>query len=176
MLTFTYDGSSTLRCTGAGKAFTAFPKKPVAGDINLVAKPEEQFNPEIVCWPGEYDIAGVTIRGIGQDDGQQVSFAIEADGYRMAFPSSPLHEWADHELEKLGEIQVLCVPAEDAKKAFKLVEDLDPRVLFIVPGSDGKVDQELLKLCGAVGKEQVSEYKLKGALPAEGREVVVFSK
>src|SRR6185436_2838874 len=86
MLTFTDTGDSTLHCTGAGKPFTAFPKQSVAGEINLVSKPEEQFDKEIVCWPGEYDIAGVTVRGIGQDDGQQVSFAVEADGYRIAFP------------------------------------------------------------------------------------------
>ncbi len=174
MVTFILSNGS-LRVTGADKAINVFPAKPVAGDINLVAKPAEDFNKEIVCWPGEYDIAGVTIRGIGQMEGQQVSFAVEVDGYRIAFPSTPLQEWTDVELEKLGEIQVLCLPAEDTKKAQKLIEDVDPRVLLIIPGADGKIDQELLKQCGAVGKEQVREHKLKGGLPVEGREVVVFS-
>lgn len=175
MLTFTYDGDSTLHCTGAGKPFTAYPKKPAAGEISLVSKPiEEEFNPDIVSWPGEYDIAGVTIRGVGQLEGQHVSYVVDADGYRIAFPAAPLVEWMDSDIEALGDVQVLVLPAEDSKKAYKLVEDIDPRYIFIVPGSDGKVDQDLLKQCGAVGKEVVSEFKLKGALPAEGREVVVF--
>lgn len=174
MLTFTHLDGSSVRVTGAGKAFVAFPAKPAKGEINLLSKPQEDFDQEMVCWPGEYDIAGVTIRGIGHDDGQQVSYAVEADGYRIAFPSTPLTEWTDSDLEKLGDIHVLVLPAEDAKKAFKLVEDIDPRLLIIVPGPDGKTDQELIKQCGAVGKEIVSDHKLKGSLPAEGREVVVF--
>jgi hypothetical protein len=175
MLTFTLTRDNTLRCTGAGKPFSVFPAKAVSGDINLMAKPEETFNAEIVTWPGEYDIAGVTIRGIGQMEGQQVSYVVEADGYRFAFPSLPLQEWTDSDLEKAGDVQVLCLNAEDAKKALKIIEELDPRILFILPGSDGKMDPDMLKQCGAMGKEHVSEHKLKGGLPAEGREVVVFS-
>jgi hypothetical protein len=175
MLTFTYEGASSVRCTGAGKPFIAFPKKPVAGEINLVSKPEEEFNADIVCWPGEYDIAGVTVRGIGHEEGQQVSYVVEADGYRIAFPSTPLQEFTDGDLEKMGDVQALVLPAEDAKKAIKILEEIDPRVLFVVPGSDGKIDQDFLKQAGAMGKEHVKEYKLKGALPMEGREVVVFS-
>ncbi len=174
MLTFNLTNDGTIRITGADKAINVFPKKSVTGDINLVAKPEEEFNAEVVCWPGEYDIAGVTIRGIGHLDGQQVSFVIEADGYRIAIPSMPLVEWSDADLEHLGEAQVLLLPAEDAKKALKLVEDLDPRVLFLVAGADGKMDQEVIKQCGAAGREHVKEHKLKGSLAAEGREVVVL--
>jgi hypothetical protein len=38
---------------------------------------------------------------------------------------------------------------------------------------DDKAFQEVLKICGAVGKEAVDEYKVK-SLPAEGREVVIL--
>ena len=175
MLTFTLSGGSSIRITGAEKPVNVFPEKPISGEINLVSSPQEEFSAETVCWPGEYDIAAVTIRGIGHNEGKQVSFVIEADGYRIAFPSLPLQEWTDHDLEVAGEVQVLCLPAEDAKKALKIVEDIDPRVLFIVPGADGKLDQEVIKQCGAVGKEHVGEHKLKGGLPQEGREVVVLS-
>jgi hypothetical protein len=174
MLTFTYDGNATLRCTGGGKPFNVYPKKPVSGEINLVVTPAEDYQEGIVSWPGEYDIAGVTIRGIGQLEGQQVSYVVQSDGYRIAFPAAPLQDWSEQDIERLGEVQVLCLPAKDAKKAQKLIDEVDPRILFIVPDADGKMDQELLKQCGAIGKEHMKEYKLKGALPAEGREVVVF--
>jgi hypothetical protein len=175
MLNFTYKGDSLLRCDGGGKAFNAYPKKPVAGEINLLSMPTEDSNADIVSWPGEYDIAGVTIKGIGHAENDQVSFVVEADGYRIAFPSLPLQEFTDADIEKMGEVQVLVLPAEDAKRGIKILEDLDPRIVFIVPGSNGELDQDVLKQSGGVGKEQVSDYKLKGALPMDGREVVVFS-
>jgi hypothetical protein len=174
MLTFTHIDGPTIRVTGAAKPIVAFPAKHAEGEISLISSPQDEFNHDIVCWPGEYDIAGITIRGIGQDEGKQVSFSVEADGYRIAFPSTPLQEWTDSDLEKLIDIHVLVLPAEDVKKAVRLLEEIDPRLLFIVPGKDGTHDQDVLKQCGAVGKEHVSEYKLKGALSAEGREVVVF--
>lgn len=175
MLTFTYNEKSGLRVSGAGKPLNAFPPKAVKDEINLFSKPEEEaFEHDNVTWPGEYDIAGITIRGIGQLEGQHVSYVVEADGYRIAFPASPLVEWMDADLEKLGEVHVLVLPAEDSKKAVKLMEDIDPRVLIIVPSSDGKMDPEVLKQCGAAGKEQVEEFKLKST-PSDGREVVVLT-
>ena len=45
---------------------------------------------------------------------------------------------------------------------------------MLVAGADGKISADVLKVTGAVGKETVSEHKLKGSLPQEGRDVVVL--
>jgi hypothetical protein len=174
MLTFTSLGGHTLKCTGGPRAFVVFPKKPEAGMLSLFPSPEENPAKEFISWPGEYDIGGVTIKGIGQAEGQKVSYVVEADGIRIAFPASPLEDWANEDIEKLGDVHVLVLPAEDPKKCQTLLDEIDPRVLFIVPAEDGTLHPDVLKACGAIGKEQVKEYKLKGAFGAEGREVVVF--
>jgi hypothetical protein len=176
MLTFTYLGHSTVRITGAAKPIAFYPQDPSEGEISLITKPQENASSDVISWPGEYDVAGVTVRGIGQEEGQQVSFVIEADGTRVAYPSVPYREWTSEQIELLGDVHVLLLSAEDAKACQKLIDDIDPRVLIIVPTKDESTDNDVLKATGAQGKEIVSEYKLKGALPMEGREIVLFGK
>ena len=141
----------------------------------LLPAPEEVPSKGNISWPGEYNLAGISIRGIGQKEGQQVSYVAEIDGVRCAFPSVPLEDWTDHQIEMIGDIDVFVVPQGDAKLVQKLIDEFDPRILLIVPDESGKFDPEILRTCGAQGKEHVSEYKLKGSLPAEGREVVVLA-
>lgn len=174
MLTFTHLSGPSIRVIGGGIPVVSFPEKPVEGAVNLLSSPQEFPSRELISWPGEYDVAGVTIRGIGQQEGQKVSYVVESDGTRIAFPVSPLVAWDDADIERVGEVHVLVLPAEDPKLCQALLDELDPRILIVVPSSDGTLHPDVLKACGAADKEHVSEYKLKGALPAEGREVVVF--
>lgn len=176
MLTLSSLGGSGVRITGGPKPAAVFPSKVSASDIALLSAPQEERQENVVSWPGEYDYAGITIRGIGQSEGQQVSYLIEIDGVRCAFLSSPLREWKDEDIEKLGDIHILVLPAENPKVAQTLLEDIDPRMLILVQGKNGKVDPEVIKHCGGQGKDVVSELKVKGSFPAEGREVVMFGK
>lgn len=174
MLTFTPLKGSGIKIAGGAKPVAVFPDELLKDAINLVPAPEETPDQSRLSWPGEYDVAGITVRGIGHQEGQRVSYVFTIDDTRIAAPCSPIEEWHEHEIELLGSVDVLILPAEDPKKAQMLIDEVDPRAIILVPGSDGKMDQDVVKLCGAVGKEQVSEYKLKG-LPAEGREVVVLA-
>ena len=180
MLTFTSLGGSTLKCLGGGKPLVIFPGKKTEKSawkdaVALLSAPEEEPAKGTISWPGEYNIADVSLKGIGQNEGQQVSFVAEVDGVRCAFLSGPLQDWTDHQLETVGEIDLLVLPQGDVKLVQKLVDEFDPRVLVLVPDENEKLEAEVLRACGAQGKERVSEYKLKGSLPAEGREIVVMA-
>ena len=172
MLTFTSLGASTVRLKDGGKSLIFFPSGKVSDKeaILVYSKPDENPPKGTISWPGEYNEAGVSIRGIGHGEGDQVSFVVEADGVRSAFLSTPLQDWTDHQLEMVGDIDVLVFPSDDAKLAQKLLDEFDPRVLLVIPGKD---HASIVKLVGP--KETAEEYKVKGSLPAEGREVVVLS-
>ena len=174
MLTFTHLKGSSVRVVGGGLPVVWFPSTPAEGSINLFPSPQEFPSREQISWPGEYDVASVTIRGVGQQEGQKVSYVVEADNIRIAFPATPLEAWDDADIEKMGEVQVLVLPAEDPKLCQALLDELDPRILIIVPSADGTIHPDVLKSCGAADKERVSEFKQKGGLPQEGREVIVF--
>lgn len=175
MITVTSLGGRTIRCEIGEKKLVAFPDSADdKSDISLLGSPEEEVRPGVVSWPGEYDVGGIAIRGIGHDEGQRVSYVIDDGKVRMAFISTPLHEWADYNLELLGDVDILCIPTDDTKIAQKLIDEVDPRVLIPLPTKDEKTFVELLKTVGAQDKEIEKEYKLKGGLPAEGREVVIL--
>ncbi len=176
MLTFRSLGGPGIRLD-YGKSFLAiFPQGEALKDatLTLFSVPDLDAPKETISWPGEYDYDGVAVQGIGHDEGKTVSYAIQVDGVRCAFLSSPLQPLNDEQLEDLGDVDVLCIPTDDPKLIQKLVDEIDPRVLIPVKtGGDDKY-AEALKVCGASGVSPEKEYKIKGSLPAEGREVVIL--
>lgn len=178
MITFSSLGGSAIQCDTGIKNLIVFPEKgDVSGaDLVLHGAPEEEPAPNTISWPGEYDYNGLSVRGIGHDDGGKVSYAIQVGNVRCAFLSPPLHDWDDYELELLGDIDILVISGNDSKLLQKMVDEIDPRILIPLPTKEnGSAFAEVLKNFGAQGVEAVKEYKQKGSLPAEGREIVVLS-
>lgn len=177
MATISSLGGLTLKCTFGKTDFIIFPaaqdKAGPEGTVTLFAQPDEQPPERTISWPGEYDFNGIYVRGLGHEEGRQVSYGISADNVRCLFLSSPLHALSDVELEWIGDIDILVMPIDDVKITQNLLDVVDPRVFVPLANKDDKAFQEILKICGAVGKEAVDEYKAKG-LPAEGREVVLL--
>ncbi len=180
VLTFSSLNGSTVRCATGSRTLVFFPEKGTdRGNLKdalmFLPTPEQEPSENTISWPGEYHEGGIAIRGVGHNEGKQVSYVVEIDGTRCAVLSLPLQDWTDHELEIAGDIDVLVLPSDGVKLAQKLVDEFDPRALLIVPGNDGKIDADLLRACGAQGKERTKEYKIKGSLPAEGRDIVVLA-
>lgn len=177
MLTFTPLSPVSLRVTGGPAALTVFPdslptKVGEKDGIILSAVPEEKLRDGVISWPGEYNQSGVSLKGVGHSDGKQVSYVAHIDGMRIGFLSAPVQDWTDKQLETVGDIDVLVMPASDVKLTQKLVDEIDPRVLILLPGKEKTALSAVEKVIGV--KERVNEYKLKGSLPAEGREVIVL--
>ncbi|MFA6039690.1 MAG: hypothetical protein WCV62_02795 [Candidatus Peribacteraceae bacterium] len=178
-LTLTTLGGSSLRISGAERPVLVFPdSSKIDGKevLALLANPEEEIREGVISWPGEYNAAGVSMRGIGHGEGQQVSYVVELEGIRFGFLSSPLQDWTDKQLEMVGDIDVLVIPAEAQKVAQKLIDEFDPRILVLIPTNDKEAYAAIAKLVGVKPESTMSEYKMKSTLPAEGREVVVLRK
>lgn len=171
-------GGPTFRCTAAGSTLLVFPEEgttPPQGGVMLLSVPQEDPAPGVLSWPGEYDAAGFSIRGIGQDEGRQVSYLVHVEGIRCAFLSSPLGSWSEQEMTALGDVDLLVLPAEGEKVVGAIVEEVDPRVVVPLSTKDGAHFSAVLSLLGGAGSAPVSELKLKaGSLPQESRVVVVL--
>jgi len=160
----------------AGNAkFAVFPDALVKDGWTLLPHPEEEFtNPKIVSWPGEYDFSGIAMRAIGQEQGKQVSFVCTSESVCMAFIGSPVLDWTDAEVEKLGDVDVLVVAADQPKKVQDLVESVDPRIVVLFDVEKGDL-AGTAKACGQQKVESVKELKVKASsLPQDTREVVVL--
>ena len=178
MLTFTSLGGATVRMQTRKQALTVLAEngiKPAEGELVLRSTPQEQPEDRIISWPGEYDMCGVSIQGIGQKEGAAVSYTIDAAGMRCAFLHSPLMEWTGEQIEQLGDVDILFIPSDSPKIMQKLIDEIDPRILVVLNTGGVEKYAEALKVCGATGKEPVKLLEVKaGSLPQEGREVVVL--
>ncbi len=174
MLQFTALTPGSFRLTGSSKPLLVFPPQGIkaasADAIVIMSAPEEKTTQGVISWPGEYNVAGFSVRGVGHEEGRQTSFVVEMEGVRVGILSTPLRDWTDKQMELAPAIDVLVVPADDAKLLQKLVDEFDPRVILLLPGKDLAAAEKALG-----SKEHVAEYKQKGSLPSEGREVMVLT-
>lgn len=175
MLTFSALSESSLKIVGADAPVVVFPESAPKGDgitILSVPLPAEEYNERVISWPGEYNLSGISFRGIGHNDGKQVSYVMTADGIRIGVLSAPLQDWTDTQIESVGDIDVLVLPAGETKLCQKLIDEFDPRILIVLPGKEKGALGAIEKILGS--KKTESDYKVK-SLPAEGREVVVLA-
>lgn len=175
MITFSAKAGAACSVATASVAFDVFPSKVEKDTWTFQSHPEEvRDNKKVISWPGEYDFAGMSVRGVGQEGGRQVSYMCQAENVRIAFIDAPILDWTDADIEKIGEIDVLVVAADQPKKVLALVEAVDPRVIILSETKDGDL-AGCAKACGAAKIEAVAEYKVKaGSLPQDSRQVVVL--
>ncbi len=180
MITLKSIGGGGLSCTNGEVTLHVFPPEAKAmkgGEKSfvLLGSPQDQATASVLSWPGEYDVQGMAIRGVGQREGQQVSYVVIMDGVRLGFLSAPLGSWSEDELGALGDLDVLALPAEDAKQTVTILEEVDPRVLIPLPTKDLKTFEAVLHAAGAGDAKPQKEVKLKGgSLPQDSRAVYVL--
>jgi hypothetical protein len=172
-------GGKTISLESSQGSLLLFPEGKVkASDSTrvLLDAPDDSANGNTVSWPGEYDYGGVSIRGIGQKEGTQISYVVTTESIRCGFLSSPVGEWSEADMQILGDLDVLVVPADDVKLVQKIVEEVDPPVIIPLKSKDEKIFKEVVAACGGKDVETVKEVKLKkSTLPTESREVYVLS-
>lgn len=175
MIVFSPKPSAACSVSSGTVTFDVFPASPGKDVWSLLSHPQEELtDKKIVSWPGEYDFTGITVRGIGQEDGRQISYTCSADNVRCAFIDGPILEWTDTDIERLGDIDVLVIAADSPKKVLTLVEAVDPRVIVLFKVKDGDL-AGTAKACGVAKVEPVAEFKVKpGSLPQDTRQTVVL--
>jgi len=154
-------------------------------------------NPVIVAGPGEYEILGVRIIGIGtfhdttsgSERGRNTIYRIEIDGVSLTHCGDLGHKLEDTQIEILSGSDVLMIPVGgfytiSADVAKEVVQQLEPTIIipmhYYSPDLDAKTFGKLTKVedfIAAMGKDNVSPVpKLsitKDKLPAEQTIVVL---
>jgi hypothetical protein len=103
--------------------------------------PFEISSPETIDRPGEYDIAGIKVKGLEietESDTKVIktSYLVEADGVNLCFLDGLVKEPDDAFLEKLGEVDVLFITADkgslEPKKLGAVVKEIEPKIVVAV--------------------------------------------
>lgn len=154
---------------------------------------QEGWNPEgveglYIDGPGEYEVRGVSVKGISSErmidfNGEKKAtiYHILAEGISIAVVGHVRVPLTEDELERIGVVDIAIVPVggngytADAHQATGIVKQLEPKVVIPTHYADSKlsyeVDQngldEFIKEMG-IEHETVSTYKLKGnVFPAQ---------
>lgn len=146
----------------------AFPKHTTA-DIVTVSHDHEDHNevkavegnPFVVRGPGEYEVKGVGIVGVGvfHDEtlgakrGKNTIYRIELDGIAIVHLGDLGHELSSAQVDSLDGVDILLVPVGgtytiDAATAVKVVGEIEPTIVIPMhynrPGLDQKTFGSLL--------------------------------
>lgn len=151
-------------------------------------------DPKVFDWPGEFENAGVYLKGLhsfhnskdSKEQEENIIFAIHFNGIKIAHLGAQGTTLTSEQLQELGDVDVLLVPVSgkhsiDAKKAKEVIEQIEPRVVIpMMYGVDGDksgnapVDAFLSAMGASANAERVDTYTFKKAeLPEENTKVVV---
>src|SRR5262245_32710765 len=200
-LDVTWHGQSCFRLRGRWASVVTDPFPPWRGprlklDASLVTVSHPHASHShvqavrdafVIEGPGEYEVAGVTVRGVptfhdrqqGAEHGDNTVYVIELDDVRVCHLGDLGHPLSDDALEALGNVDVLLVPvgggaALDGAQAAEVVRQVEPR--YVVPmhfghptiRSDLAPVDRFLKEMGVAEAEPQSKLNVQGSSSTEG--------
>lgn len=143
------------------------PTKAKAGNLILRTEtkvPVESFpGAEIIQGPGEYEISGAKIRGLVLAEETTAThfktlYEVLLDGIRIAFMNNLSYLPRSEVLDRLGEIDILCLSVNPAKikgkEIITLIKQIDPKI--IIP-----IEEKMVKvLAEELGQKVKAEERL----------------
>lgn len=130
--------------------------------------------------PGEYEISGIVIHGVGarghrDEEGSHsaVIYTIAADDLKVAVLGHIYSELSEEQLEQIGRVDIVVVPVGnsgytlDAIGALKLIKQIEPKVIIPTHYADKAIKYdvpqielaEALKSLAMEPSETIAKYK-----------------
>lgn len=143
--------------------------------------PEDKRNPFVIEHAGEYEVRGVAVTGVvapRKDGEMHTIYRIDAESMRIGFLGALDRQLTDKEVEALGTIDVLIVPAAgkdvlSASAAAELVAQIEPRL--VIPSHT----EDTSAFCREISCPSESTTKLKlvrTGLPEEDMKIVTLTR
>lgn len=158
-------------------------KSAKAANVVLLSLPEAVKLPAktesfVINNPGEYDVKGFFIFGLGDFSGG-IAYTIEAEGMRLAHLSVN-KELTDAQLEQLSDVDLLIIDVgstEDSNEmAAKVVSQIEPRVVIPMGYGADKKPTTFLKEMGASDTEAQNKLNIKKKdLPQEETKIIILN-
>jgi hypothetical protein len=149
--------------------------------------PEERKKPFYIAHAGEYEVQDVFVTGVEarkKDGTDHTLYRFDAEGMRIAFLGALDRALTEKEIDALGPIDILIVPAGGkdvltASAAAEVVSQIEPRIVIAsyAQGEDGYGTADALKRELGCASEDATKLKITRAqLPEEDMKMVLFTK
>lgn len=152
-------------------------------------------SPRMVRGPGEYEIKGVLITGVGafrdaeggKVHGRNTVYTIGMDDLRLCHLGDLGHVLSADHVEEIGTVDVLFVPIGGSRhitaaQAAEVINQLEPSIVVPMDWADasGQSSGALEKFCHEMGKKDVEPQQRltvsKGSLPSETQVMVLEAR
>ncbi len=127
-MVITYAGERCFKVQSGKVNITTDPLPRFKGDITLHTEPrskeiKEMWPPEAmhIYGPGEYEMLEVEISGWTNKD-SSATYLVKTEEMRLVFMGEPMKELEPGFLDKLGEVDILFVPAGISAKVIKQIQ------------------------------------------------------
>ena len=127
-MVITYAGERCFKVQSGKVNITTDPLPRFKGDITLHTEPrskeiKEMWPPEPmhIYGPGEYEMLEVEISGWTNKD-SSATYLVKTEEMRLVFMGEPMKELEPGFLDKLGEVDILFVPAGISAKVIKQIQ------------------------------------------------------
>lgn len=171
-----------------------------AGDISLRTSkmiPEAESALFKAETPGEYEVAGVIIHGVGarghmDEEGKRsaVIYTIAADEVKVAVVGHIYPELSDEQLEEIGMVDMAIVPVGgngytlDGTGALKIIKQIEPKLIIPTHYADPAIKYEVpqaqladaLKNLGMEPSETLDKYRLKAGEISDTTRLIVLER
>jgi len=177
--------------------------KKVKADILLISHSHPDHNNKeailgdyfLIEGSGEYEVKGIYIEGIesfhdekkGKERGKNTIYKIEVENFKIChFGDYGQKELTQEQKEKLEEVEILMLPVGgvytiSAKEAFKIVQEIEPKIVipmhYYLPHLKIKLEKvdHFLKMMGIKTLKPLEKLVLKkgGKLPEETKVVLL---
>ncbi|MCR4261206.1 MAG: MBL fold metallo-hydrolase [Candidatus Colwellbacteria bacterium] len=166
-------GSSGVKCQVADFSLVIDPPAKKRGNLTLLTQidftqgdiiPEEA----VINGPGEYEIEGIKIRGVGlskegaKNEGK-TAYSVLFDGIRLGALCALSNKMDDVEVDALGEVDILFMDIEGSTLGIKdiasLVKKIDPSI--VIPMSEKGAKRLLEELGQKVSAQEKFAIKAK---------------
>lgn len=160
----------------------------------LPEHPEAAFRAEM---PGEYEIAGVVIRGVAarahmDEEGTKnaVIYTVQADDTKVAIIGHIYPELDEGQLEAIGMVDVAVVPVGgngytlDGAGALNIIKQIEPKAVIPTHYSDKSIRYEVpqteladaVKNMGMEISEKAAKFKIKPAELSDTTKLIVIER
>lgn len=138
----------------------------------------------VITGPGEYEVAGVSIIGIGsfhddkngEERGKNTIYVYEIDDLRLAHLGDLGHKLSSDALEEMGEIDILMVPIGgkytiNSQVAIEVVRSIEPSIIIPMHYQMNGMNPEIFS-----DLEKVEEFVNAMGVPSETMEKLSIKK
>lgn len=171
-----------------------------AGDVvlftNLTKMPKVETK-LVINGPGEYEVAGVSIKGISvranMDAADQKSatlYKITTDDLNLVVTGHIYPELSEEELETIGLVDILCIPVGgngytvDPAGALTVIKKIEPKLVIPTNYADKSLKypvpqqtlDEALTILAMEPKETISRLKIKASDLSDALQLVVLER